>query len=481
MQSPNALCRRAVILLGLATLVAAVGCAPELGNDPPPIAMEFDPSSDPPRSPEPNVVVVNPETGMIDFGVLGTWLPETSAACQDHPDVMPVAQCEFYMYLQTLDGFPTVSPARAPVSAPLDLSTLTQPDNLFVLDQESAGILTHLSLSFRDASGYLVLENPDGWKLGHNYVIAVRGYDTGVQGAQGERVVSSSVYYLLKQAESLLTCEPDPDDAPPTPPDDQVLNGHCQWFELMLMQLGDAAAAEDTLLSLERLRQGFLEANLWEILRVVGDLPKEEVAIVWSFPIHRAPVAELNPSTGLVPRVISPTTLQLPVKGNIDPDTLVAYDLLGPSDPGRKGTVFLLNLTALSADDLAHGFPEFTVALVDGAIELTTTLPLQDGVLYGIVIATESPDDGVPRNAVTDTYGRPIVPSPVTVFLRGRGPMVDDAGHSLVSGITDEDAATAEGGRLALKALLDNPTFMIAAGLTRENIAYLYGFEYPNP
>ncbi len=40
-------------------------------RDQPPEAMEFDPTSDPPRSPEPNVVVINPATGRIDFGMLG--------------------------------------------------------------------------------------------------------------------------------------------------------------------------------------------------------------------------------------------------------------------------------------------------------------------------------------------------------------------------------------------------------------------------
>ena len=67
----------------LGTLLWIGACAPELGNSRPPDVMEFDPSAQPPRSPEPNVVVINPETGLIDFSVLGTPLPAYSDACVD--------------------------------------------------------------------------------------------------------------------------------------------------------------------------------------------------------------------------------------------------------------------------------------------------------------------------------------------------------------------------------------------------------------
>ncbi|MFH2007789.1 MAG: hypothetical protein ABI333_14500 [bacterium] len=78
----------------LVVLITGTACAPELGNDRPPDVMEFDPTAEPPRSPEPNVVVTNPETGLIDFSVLGTPLPAYADECVNW-DALPVAQCAF--------------------------------------------------------------------------------------------------------------------------------------------------------------------------------------------------------------------------------------------------------------------------------------------------------------------------------------------------------------------------------------------------
>ncbi len=464
------------------TLLVAWTFAPDIANDRPFDVMQFDPTAEPPRSPEPNAVVINPDTGLIDFAVLGRTLPTYVSGCLQYENV---AQCEFNMYLQTLDGFPSVSPVRVPASAPIDLasvvpSTDAAPGSLFVLDREANQLVSSLQLGWREKTGYLTIESPAGWQLGHNYVMAVRGYDNGVRAADGNRVVASSTYFMLRQTESLLTCAPDGDS--PVPVAQQTLDPHCKWFELTLMQLHDETAAAATLVSLETLRQSFVHAGLFTVLDQVGQIPREEVAIVWSFPIHTSSVAELNPSTGVVPQVVDARSLRLPVKGRIDEASLIPFDMLGPPLPGDKGTVILLNLTALAAGNTFAGFPEFTVHLTtDGSIGLQTTDPMTDGELYGIILTVPSAEDEVARNGVTSPDGRPIVPSPVTVMLRSRGPIVDTAGESLLSGITDEDAAELEAGRLQLMDLLDDPTFTTAAKVTRENIAYLYAFEYPNP
>jgi hypothetical protein len=470
--------------VGVALLTVST-CAPDIANDRPPDVVQFDPTAEPPRSPEPNAVVINPDTGLIDFGVLGRWLPPLASDCQNYDHVLPVAQCEFYMYLQTLDGFPSVSPVRVPVSAPLDLSTVapvtdSSPGTLFVLDREFAELLSNLRTGYREKTGYLTIESPSGWRLGHNYVMALRGYDDGVRAEDGNRVVASATYFMLRQAESLLDCTPDAQDLVPVA--QQTLDPLCKWFELTLMQLHDATAAAESLITLETLRQSFVRADFWNILNQLADWRPEEVAIVWSFPIHTNSVAELNPSTGIVPQRVDDRSLRLPVKGAIDPASLIPFDMLGPPLPGDKGTVILLNLTALAAGNTFGGFPEFTVDLTtDGSIAIRTTDPMTDGEQYGIVLTVPSAEDDAARNGVTSPDGRPLVPSPVTVLLRSRGPIVDAAGESLVSGITDEDGADLEAGRLQLVDLLDDPTFTAAAKITRENVAYLYAFEFPNP
>src|SRR5215831_6266796 len=111
--------------VGLALLLA-VACTPDVGSNPTPASMQFDLTSTPPRAPQPTLLLVNPTTGHIDFGLAGTPLPADCATQQ----VLTQAQCQFDKFLQTLDGFPTVSPASAPASAALDPATFTVGTNV---------------------------------------------------------------------------------------------------------------------------------------------------------------------------------------------------------------------------------------------------------------------------------------------------------------------------------------------------------------
>lgn len=464
----------ALPLLGALALLVGSGCTPDIGTDPIPIVLEFDTLSDPPRTPEPNGVVMNPTTGLIDFTVLGWWLPTYAEDCAHQP-AWPAAACEFNVYLETLDGFPTVSSFRAPVSGAIDLASAIPGDTVIVLDDQGQSI-TDFTISMDQEKGYLMMDRADGWDLGRTYTVAVRGYDDGVRGQDGRRVVATSVYYLLKQQESLVTCRPDPQDRPPS---EQVVNTQCKWFELMAMNYG-ADAAPNMLRDLETLREAYADAHLWDLLDTQADLPRSEVAIVWTVPIHSAAVAELNPNTGKVPVVASNDTLLVRVKGTVDPASLTAFD---PLAGAGKGTVIFLNLTALAAEDMANGFPKVTVIWNDteNAIQIKADQPLTNGTLYGVILTGPAPGQDAPRDAVTDAGGRPLVPSPVTVLLRSRGPVVDSLGRSVVSVLSDADAQVLEEGRLQLKDLLDNQTFMSLTRLTRENIVYLYGFEWPNP
>ena len=142
-------------LLAALGLLASPRCAPDVSTDPVPIAMEFDSLGDPPRTPEPNGVVINPETGHIDFSILDWWLPTYAEDCVGQP-AWPVAACEFNVYLETLDGFPTVSSFRAPVTGSIDLSTAI-PGETLIVDSGSAfmapGIIETLEANGYEAAG----------------------------------------------------------------------------------------------------------------------------------------------------------------------------------------------------------------------------------------------------------------------------------------------------------------------------------------
>jgi hypothetical protein len=201
---------------------------------------------------------------------------------------------------------------------------------------------------------------------------------------------------------------------------------------------------------------------------------RDQVAIGWLFPVHTASVAELDPTRGLVPEITGPDVIRVALKGSLDASTLSAFSLQNPA-----GTVFLLNVDVLQENPLdPRALPPFAPSYADGEVVLTATDPgngFVPGATYALLLSDE----------LSNENGAAIVPSPVTVLLRSRGVLVDEEGHSQVGGVSDADAAELEQGRLRFAALLDDP--MIAAatvsearpeGLTRERIAYLFGFAF---
>ena len=448
--------RRTQTTLALGVALAALlgmdmGCV-HVGEDPLPEIIKFDPTTG--EVPQPTILVINPETGLIDLSLAGIDVPED---CSTLP-ATAVAQCEFNQYLETLDGFPTTLGASAPSSAPLDMATVTVPDNLLVLDESGGGIMPPESLSVTfDATDDLLRIIPnEGWEVGRTYVVAVRGYGDGVKAADGSDIVADVVFYLLRQPESLTCGAVTADD----------ISDDCKFYELLVQQ--DPEHPDEVranLVALEQTRQMMESAGLWDALDLFG-IPRDEVAVSWAFPIHTASVAELQPAMGMLPEVRSSSQIFIPVKGTLDASSLTRFSL-GQQD----GTVFLLDLTALAAGNVAGGLPEFEPTSTDGGILLTAQADLTDGDLYCIIL----------KNTITNQDDQGLVPSPTTVLLRTRGILVDDQGHSTVAGVSDADATALEAGRLQLAELLDNEQFIALTGLEREDIAYIYAFTFPNP
>jgi hypothetical protein len=465
----------AALLPALALALALPACEPDIELEPPPEYFEFDTGADPPRLPMPNVVVLNQESGLIDYG-----LPNDLAVCEAPTDsTLTPAQCYFLLYLQTLDGFPTQSTVSVPASAELDLDTLTS-DNfaVFALAPESG-----LILAWDDATRQLVFQHPDGWDVGQIYVVSIRGYDDGVTTVEGDRVVAPTAYALLKREESLINCEPDPFD--PTDLIDPVVDHQCKYFELLAEGLDtesaedatEVAAVEESLISLEALRQGFLAEGIWDAADLIAGMPKEEVAMIFAFPTHSGPVVELDTTAGKVPELVDGDTIRLAVKGDVDPATL---------QPGlpltSSATIALLNVTALeqSPPDLAAGLPTYDATFIDDAIELRDATPLVPGDRYVLILRTEDPYAPAPNPSILDTDGFPLVPPPAAVALRSPYPVYDaDAGTSNISSFDAADAQALEEGRLLLVDLFADPLFQQT--LSREEVGYVFAFDLPSP
>ena len=147
-QVPRCRPRPGPSVLGVMAAAAALAaaCTPDVGADPTPTAMEFDLTATPPRAPQPTLLVVNPQTGHIDFSLAGTPIPDDCAT----QTALTEAECQFDQWLQTLNGFPTVTPASAPASAPLDPATLTLGQNVVVVGAKGSGLVTDLAVGFDD-------------------------------------------------------------------------------------------------------------------------------------------------------------------------------------------------------------------------------------------------------------------------------------------------------------------------------------------
>jgi hypothetical protein len=429
-----------------ALTVLAVACVPDVGMDPVPAAMQLDLTSTPPRAPQPTALIVNPTTGLIDFSLAHIPIPADCASQQ----VLSQAQCQFDQYLQTLNGFPTVTTASAPASAALDPATLTLGTNVVAVGAKGGGPVTEAAVGFDEASTSVTLLPAKGWALGDFYWVGVRGYANGVRDANGGQVVGSPTMSLLKQDEPLTCGATDPTEVDP----------HCPAFQVLASQATSPQAAAEQLFQLEAIRMAYVAGHGFDVMAAAG-LPKEEIAVLWGFPIHTNSVAVLAPTAAVVPKVLAANQLAVGVQGPVDPATVTAF--VGPT---MQGSVVVMDLTAVGAGNLAAAFPPVAVAYASPAIVIQASAPFPAGHVIGLFFT----------NALHAPGGAPLVASPVSVLLTLTAPLVDAEGHSTVSGVSDADAAALEAGRKALAPLLDNPMIAAATGITRANLVYAYGF-----
>lgn len=437
----------------------AAACTPDVGasSAPPPTAMVFDLTSAPPRVPQPTGLIFNMEKKKLDFSLTGTPLPADCSLQQ----VMTEAQCQFDHWLETLDGFPTVSTASAPASGPLDPATLTVGQNVVVVAASSQTVVTDVVVTFDDATSSLTVTPMQPWTLGELYWIGVRGYKDGVHDTSSGDVVGSPTMALLKQ-ETSLTC--DATDAASIDP-------HCPGFEVIAQGAASPEAAAAQALQLEQIRMGYAAGHAFEAMAGAG-LPREEIAVLWGFPIHTNSVPLLVPNTAAVPHVPAPNQIAVGVQGPVDPATVTAFVVRQ-----QNGPVVVMDLAAANAGDLNAAFPPVGAAYVmppttsAGVIAVQAAAAFPAGHPIGLFFTNglESPD------------GEPLVASPVSILLSLTAPLVDSAGHSTVSSISDADAAALESGRTQLAPLFDNPLFAPLTGVSRANLVYAYAFVPVQP
>ena len=444
----------ATVAAWLAATGPGLSCTPDIAQDPVPVSMELDLQASPPRAPQPTSLLINPMTGKIDFSITGLVLPTNPGDCATLTTgpsaTLPVSQaeCELDVYLETLDGFPTVTPAQAPATAALNPDTLTVGTNVVVVATKGQSVVS--AITTRATSDHDLTVRPRrSWTLGELYWAGVRGYDNGVRASDGREVVGSATQTLLKQ-ETSLTCGA---AAPAN------LDPGCPAFALLRQSSSTDTVAADSLFQLEALRLAYVPG--WQVMSQIGGLPRAESAVLWSFPIHTSSVVELDPTVGLVPLVAAIDEIHIAVQGPVDPATVSPFVVAQ-----QFGSILIMDLSAAQAGDLRAGFPIVDARFNGGEIVIKGHDPFVAGHQYGLFFSDKLHDPG----------GGPLVPSPISVLLRLRGSLTDETGHSTISTVSDADAALLETGRLQLATLFDDPSFAALTGVTRESLVYCYAF-----
>jgi dienelactone hydrolase len=475
------------MLLGLA-------CAPELTPKTPPavVVARFDPGRNPPLVPTPNDLAEDPVTGLLNI----TPAPDASEADK-----------AFIAYLNTLNGFPASSGAATTFEAPLDSATVnTSTVRVFDLTDNNAPV-EGVSLVYTEqpqaseAKSTLTIKGPGGfWVAGHTYAVALIGGDNGLKGMDGQPVVGTAAWMLLRSAKSLVTCE-------------DLSSEDCQSAtDLIPSQEEDPARKRAdqarTALRLEPIRRKYKSAL--DHLESQG-IPRADVALLWTFKVADLPQAVFNPS--VVPaRVPSPNDLA------IDPATgLVNVPLHdGMSEAEKEFTRDYLNtLTGFPAGatasvevaggDLApESISTESVRLYEkqaGAWAPSTFSPVvgfdtqskrltlvppagstwPKGRTFAVVLVADK------ERGLRTTDGKVPVGSEVWAFLRMTVPLVtcDDLASPTcdtavsIAPVGKEDALRLEGIRRGYGPLFER---LAQEGIARESVPLLFTFTLvPNP
>ena len=462
-------------------------------QSPPPapvVVAEFDPGATVPVVPSPNDLAREPTTGRI-------LVPETPGES--------LAQRELELgYLGALTGFPFESTAEAHFSGDLDASSVGA-SSVLAFDLVTQAPIA-VGATYDSARRAIVVVPQGGaWKRAHAYAVVLVGGPNGLRGALGEPVVGSPTWALVSSSTSLVTCA-DLAAADCRPAVDVIPSAETDPAARIADQTAKA-------IQLEKLRR--LYAPVLDALAQQG-LPRDVVALAWTFTILDAGEATFDPANQVVPfpnDVLRPggkVTLPNPITGQ----PLAAADCAAPANPMIAMTCGLNTLdgfstTAPLVSESSDGLGAAMQATLDasslargvGLVPLASLAPASERSapkFTACLNCLSTPDEnGVPQTSpqqlqwkldapldekttylayvtsdVLDDRGKALVANPVFAMLRLVNPLVD-GGRSTVSLLTDAQAAQLEPLRLAMKPALDA---LERAGVARTSLALAFAF-----
>jgi pimeloyl-ACP methyl ester carboxylesterase len=362
------------------------------------------------------------------------------------------AERDFAAYLESLDGFPPATPGTATFTAGIDPASINT-SNVVVLDL-TAGTPVSGALASFDAVSRRLTVTASGyvWPHGHTIAIGVRGGPNGLRGEGGLDVVAQPGFFFVRSAKPVANCiAPGPNcvSASPLVPVDQAIQ---------------AEAARQAL------------APALDALESAG-LPRDEMAVAWSFTISQRPFGAFDPANGRIAfpndivRSQTSGMVTLPISPT-DPALVMQLKMSLNQLDGFSTTSRVTAQTDLPPGDtlaapvpgaIASTMPMPVYSTAGNAIIITPAAPLPEKFFVGVIVT----------RLLTDSHGVTVEPPPAMVLLRGAGPLYDGM-HSTVSELTDAQAALLEQLRMAVHGGLvtlgvDPATVVLAWGYTTQS------------
>ncbi len=466
----NDVCYPAGMRTRLAALAAIFlsACDPVIPRDEVParVVAEFDPTSSEPKAPRPNDLAVDPATGLL--------------VLEDRSDDT-AAERELNRYLRTLDGFPTAATATQSFSAPLDPASVTEAA-LRVMDVTDPANVTEVSgASIAYDRQRHVVNVGAPWKRERTYVVALLAGESGLRGANGEEVVGSPAFYLLRARRPLVTC------ADLTSPD-------CRSSTPLIS--GDSPEDERTkAVTLERARLKLQPALTW--LEGKG-VARESVVSAWAFSTVKMGLATFDPANKVIPfpndLLMKDGRVNLPIEPT---DDLAAQELKNALN-GLDGFSLTASLVTESGAD---------VGAADVRIDASSLSPSQFRLInldqpseeVPVVVTCRSCGDGTrapsaepdqialrparPLRSHTryallwlegakTLSGRPVNATPVFALARMRSSLFEN-GKSTLDSLDDVTAALLEPLRQRLQVAMEAAD---QKGIAREDVLLAFSF-----
>jgi hypothetical protein len=472
-----------VSAVGFAAFLAA--CTPDVGSvtNPALVTIEFDPGAIPAVVPQPNNLALDPSTGLVNV--------------PPNPGDTPTQTAFNQTYLDTLDGFPMESTATVTTSGDLDPASLAS--GVLVLDitnpaaPSTVTVTPSYTSNGADAGGgTLSIPGflPGGqWQRAHTYaVVVIGGSQPGaVKGATGLEVTGSSTWGLIastSNCQTLSACGPlvplcaFPDGGPGGP------GSGCLPTTDLIPSAADAA-------QLQPLQSGYAPL-LAALAGPPFNIPRTNVAILWTFSITTQAEVTFDPANTVIPfpndvvrNQNAAGLVNLPVPAGTPPilaqliaglNTLNGFSttatitsavdfslpndgvsalMQGLLDPNSISPPLAIGFAAEGASRgaaVSQGDPNFTFCLSNvppGCPSVTATLP-DGGVkpqMLGIVPTTPLDElttyAAYMTNALRDVTGKPVIPTAIFALVRlpiATAPLADQNGKSQVSLLTDAQA-----------------------------------------